>query len=369
MNKENGKICKIHYNNLNSMIAYISDKDPIVWRDEGNDIYDLVYREAIPGIYRVKSLTLAQKGDRYSDLYRIVISDRTNDEEEITAYINRDDIYNIQNFPYILTYLTVRYYSNSGLVFYSTPLGVEVLSDIDETSFTISKFPDVMYKGGWKKRKDLLKDGFMDLQHSQSWSNDRIMIKMLADIPDELHYALFGVHKITASEDEQKIIDNIRVYDIDATAEDSNDMIEFLDAMNKKSSQVKTRKYDDTILKKIKVALLDENYRVICIKKTNMPLCKNKVLYYGNDAGRMRILIYEKIKEICKEQYGVDNICLMEAYWVRRKTSANIIIDKDGNKNKTLYMPIDNKTHLNVSQLMFLANGERVNQDGEIEND
>lgn len=369
MNRENGKICKIHYNNLNSMIAYISDKDPKAWKDKGNNLDDLVYREATPGIYRVKSLTLVQKGNRYSDLYRIVICDRDNEEEEITAYINRDEIYDIQNFPYILTYLTVRYYSNSGLVFYSTPLGVKVLYDIDEANSIISSFPDVRYKSNWKKRKDLVKDGFLDLQHDQSWSNDRIMIKMLADIPDDLYCGLFGKHKITASKDEQQIIDNVRVYDIDAAAEDSNDMIEFLDSISKNSSSNKTRKYDDTILKKIKVALLDENYRVICIKKTNMPLCKNKVLYYGNDAGRMRILIYEKIKEICKEQYGVDNTCLMEAYWVRRKTSVNIIIDKDGNKNKTLYMPIDNKTHLNVSELMFLANGERVNQDGEIEND
>lgn len=354
MNKENMNLTILYYSFKNNMKMMIADKNSMKHKYK-------IFREAIPVILKVdiNSVLLYEDEINKSENgvnINYIVYDSSNNKYELNNFMNREDLYNLKNFPLILTLIVVT--SFHGKINYSAPVGFLTFKDyvdysIDKLPKTISRY---MISDDFGK-----KEGFKKLSHSHELSNDRVIAKLDNNVSEYLYETLFGKDDTNNEWLDYSLEMHLRsliVYDFDS------DYSVDVDEISENLSVQVSERNPIANLKKVKLGFFKDD-KVINIKRTNVILNKNKDKYYGHDADSVRLLEYQRLSDMFK---NVDcDLVFMESFWVRTKIPGHTYVtDSDGNKQKTVFMKIDPRTHQLIDNILYLRNGDMIDNCGNI---
>lgn len=349
MNKENASSTILYYAFKDSMEMMIVDKNSINQKTK-------IFRKAVPVILKadINSILPYEDEINRSDngvVVDYIVYDINNKKCKLRNFINKDDLYSLKRCPLILTLIVSK--SFYGELSHNAPVGF--LTFKEYRNYTLDSLPS-------KPSKYILSDnyceneGFKKLSHENELSNDRVIVKLDDSVSDYVRETLFGPCDTDKEWLNHRLKEHLRhivAYDYDSDY--SVDIDELSENLN--NIQITERDYIAN-LKKVKLGLIKDN-KIINIKKTNVILNKNKNLYYGYDADKVRFLEYMELYNTFK--YQADELVLMESFWVRTKIPGHTyLIDSNGNKQKTVFMKIDPRTHQLVDNILYLRNGDIV---------
>lgn len=354
-------------NTENISLLYKSfNKECRVMISDGKD--SSIYREAFPRILKVEKISGCNPENVYVDKpTNLPITFEHPDFKHldenvgfnVDLFVNDKDIDNLKRFPYVACFVVPRQFQFGGDTAHYIPVGfITFDNDIDNIENYITSLPK--YENKFFTKTTLLKQGYSKPNFSSDFASDRTLYLDLEQT-DESNSSQsnnaqseFGPNNAG-----KRVIENLRIEEWNS----------FADAFSDSVSDNNGERDWLANLKKVKVGIV-KNGIVTEVKKTNMVLNKNKNTYYGMNADGFRKLEYDKIAEIAVKDYNSETPVLLESFWIRKHIkNKSIVYDSNNNPNRTLFVEIDPKTHLIIGNVMYLRNGDIINEFGEIIND